>query len=110
MVLLKKRLPKRLATILEAVLTQLVMIAVVGPFFFIFFYMFWNALKPDYLFFEPGVWIFEPIFVNFTDVLENCDILLNIMNSVIRDVTKLNYPNQHDNTLCSLYRRYPPWN
>ena len=28
----------------------------------------------------------------------------------IRDVTKLNYPNQHDNTLCSLYRRYPPWN
>ena len=29
---------------------------------------------------------------------------------IIRDVTKLNYPNQHDNTLCSLYRRYPPWN
>ncbi len=28
----------------------------------------------------------------------------------LRDVTKLNYPNQHDNTLCSLYRRYPPWN
>ncbi len=29
---------------------------------------------------------------------------------LFRDVTKLNYPNQHDNTLCSLYRRYPPWN
>ena len=29
---------------------------------------------------------------------------------MLRDVTKLNYPNQHDNTLCSLYRRYPPWN
>ncbi len=83
MVLLKTYLPNRLAKVLEAVLTQLVMIAVVGPFFFIFFYMFWNSLKPDYLFFEPGVWIFEPIFVNFTDVLENSDILPNIMNSVI---------------------------
>ncbi|ETX01617.1 carbohydrate ABC transporter permease [Candidatus Entotheonella palauensis] len=83
MVLLKKRLPKRVAEVLEAVFTHLVMIAVVGPFFFIFFYMFWNSLKPDYLFFEPGVWIFEPIFINFTDVLENSDILPNIVNSVI---------------------------
>ncbi len=39
MVLLKKRLPKRLVNVLETVLTQLVMIAVVGPFFCIFFYM-----------------------------------------------------------------------
>ncbi len=83
MVSLKKRLPERIVKVLEAVLTQLVMMAVVGPFFFIFFYMFWNSLKPDYLFFEPGVWIFEPIFVNFTDVLENSDILPNIINSVI---------------------------
>ncbi|PON11656.1 hypothetical protein C2W62_43665 [Candidatus Entotheonella serta] len=28
----------------------------------------------------------------------------------LRNVTKLNYPSQHDNTLCRLYRRYPPWN
>ena len=28
---------------------------------------------------------------------------------LLRDVTKLNYPSQHDNTLCRLYRRYPPW-
>ncbi len=28
----------------------------------------------------------------------------------VRDVTKLNYPSQHDNTLCRLYRRYPLWN
>ncbi len=30
--------------------------------------------------------------------------------AAFRDVTKLNYPSQHDNTLCRLYRRYPPWN
>ena len=83
MVLLKKRIPKRYYQVLEAIFTQVVMLAVVGPFFFIFFYMFWNSLKPDYLFFEPGVWIFKPIFVNFTDVIENSDILPNILNSVI---------------------------
>ncbi len=33
-----------------------------------------------------------------------------VSGNLFRDVTKLNYPNQHDNTLCSLYRRYPPWN
>ncbi|MCZ6872346.1 MAG: carbohydrate ABC transporter permease [bacterium] len=83
MVSLKKRIPKRYYQVLEAIFTQLVMLAVVGPFFFIFIYMFWNSLKPDYLFFEPGVWFFKPIFVNFTDVLENSDILPNIFNSLI---------------------------
>ncbi len=83
MVLLKKRIPKRYYQVLETIFTQMVMLAVVGPFFFIFIYMFWNSLKPDYLFFEPGVWIFKPIFVNFIDVLENSDILPNILNSVI---------------------------
>ncbi|ETX03013.1 MAG: hypothetical protein ETSY1_01520 [Candidatus Entotheonella factor] len=83
MVLLRKYFPTNVAKVVEAVFTQLVLLAVVGPFFFIFFYMFWNSLKPDYLFFEPGVWIFEPIFINFTDVLENSNILPNILNSVI---------------------------
>ncbi len=83
MVLLNRLLPKRYARVLEALFTQVVLIAVVGPFFFIFFYMFWSSLKPDYLFFEPGVWLFEPIIENFTDVIENSDILPNIINSVI---------------------------
>ena len=83
MVLLKARLPKKLWKVLEFTTTQLMMIAVVGPFFFIFFYMFWNSLKPDYLFFEPGTWIFEPMWSNYTDVLENSDLFPNILNSLI---------------------------
>ena len=45
MVVLKQLLPRRAYKILEAVATQAVMIAIVGPFFFIFFFMFWNSLK-----------------------------------------------------------------
>ncbi|PON13320.1 hypothetical protein C2W62_34970 [Candidatus Entotheonella serta] len=37
-------------------------------------------------------------------------VLDGVDQNPLRDVTKLNYPNQHDNTLCRLYRRYPPWN
>ena len=51
------------------------MIAVVAPFFFIFFYMFWNSLKPDYLFFEPGTWIFDPLWSNYTEVFEYSDLI-----------------------------------
>ena len=69
--------------VLEALATQIVMIAIVGPFFFIFFFMFWNSLKPDYLFFEPGVWIFEPLWSNYTEVMEQSDLVRNIGNSVI---------------------------
>ncbi|MCP5149746.1 MAG: carbohydrate ABC transporter permease [Ectothiorhodospiraceae bacterium] len=76
-------MPRRAYKILEAVTTQLAMIAVVGPFFFIFFYMFWNSLKPDYLFFEPGVWRFEPVWENYTAVFENSDLVRNIGNSVV---------------------------
>lgn len=83
MVLLRRLLPRRAYKILEAVTTQLAMIAVVGPFFFIFFYMFWNSLKPDYLFFEPGVWRFEPVWENYTAVFENSDLVRNIGNSVV---------------------------
>ena len=83
MVLLKNRLPKRLWKVLEFTTTQIMMIAVVGPFFFVFFYMFWNSLKTDYLFFEPGTWVFEPMWSNYTDVIENSDLFPNIVNSLI---------------------------
>ena len=84
MVLLIKRwLPRRTYEILETIGTQIVMIAVVAPFFFIFFYMFWNSLKPDYLFFEPGTWIFEPLWSNYTEVFEYSDLIPNIVNSLI---------------------------
>jgi multiple sugar transport system permease protein len=59
------------------------MIAIVGPFFFIFFFMFWNSLKPDYLFFEPGTWVFEPMWSNYIDVYEQSDLVRNIGNSLI---------------------------
>lgn len=83
MVALKQHIPPRLFKFLEALLTQIVMIMVVGPFFFIFFYMFWSSLKPDYLFFEPGIWFFEPITQNYVDVIEQSDLLPNILNSLI---------------------------
>lgn len=83
MVALKRLLPRSVHKALEAILTQLVMIAVVGPFFFIFFFMAWNSLKPDYLFFEPGVWRFEPVWFNYVDVWENSDLVTNVMNSFI---------------------------
>ena len=83
MVSLKQLLPRRTYKILEAVATQVMMIAIVGPFFFIFFFMFWNSLKPDYLFFEPGTWVFDPIWSNYTDVYEQSDLVRNIGNSLI---------------------------
>ncbi len=83
MVLLKRLLPRKAYKILEAVGTQVLMISVVGPFFFIFFYMFWNSLKPDYLFFEPGTWIFEPMWSNYLEVFEQSDLIPNIGNSLI---------------------------
>lgn len=83
MVILKKLLPRRGYKILEALATQVMMIAIVGPFFFIFFFMFWNSLKPDYLFFEPGTWVFEPMWSNYIDVYEQSDLVRNIGNSLI---------------------------
>ena len=83
MVVLKKLLPRRGYKILEALTTQVMMIAIVGPFFFIFFFMFWNSLKPDYLFFEPGTWVFEPMWSNYIDVYEQSDLVRNIGNSLI---------------------------
>ncbi|MFT5510319.1 MAG: multiple sugar transport system permease protein [Hyphomicrobiaceae bacterium] len=83
MVLLRKYLPKRAYKAVEATLFHLMLWLVIGPFFFIFFFMFWNSLKPDYLFFEPGTWIFEPLWENYTDVYENSDLIGNIINSLI---------------------------
>jgi len=83
MVILKRLLPRRFYRFMEDFLFHLVLVAVVGPFFFIFFYMFWNSLKPDYLFFEPQTWIFEPVWSNYTDVYEQSDLIANIGNSLI---------------------------
>lgn len=83
MVVLKSLLGRRGYRIAQSVFTHIVMIAVVGPFFFVFFYMIWSSLKPDYLFFEPATWWFEPVFFNYTDVFQNSDILRNIGNSII---------------------------
>ena len=85
MVILRRLLPLRLAKAIEAVLFHLALLAIIGPFFFVFFYMFWNSVKPDYLFFEPEVWIFEPLWSNYTDVWENSDLIANIINSLIRN-------------------------
>jgi multiple sugar transport system permease protein len=81
--LLKKYLPRNLFRFLEFILTQILVLLVVVPFFFIFFYMFWNSLKPDYLFFEPETWFFEPMWSNYTDVFEYSDLLSNVYNSLI---------------------------
>jgi multiple sugar transport system permease protein len=83
MVILKKLLSRRGYKIVEALATQVMMIAIVAPFFFIFFFMFWNSLKPDYLFFEPGTWVFDPMWSNYIDVYEQSDLVRNIGNSLI---------------------------
>ena len=88
MVLLKRLLPGKIYKAVEGVFVQAVMLAVVGPFFFVFFYMFWNSLKPDYLFFEPGTWWgFEPMWSNYTDVYEQSDLFRNIGNSAIISIS-----------------------
>ena len=87
MVILRQLLPRRTYKVLEGLLFHLMLLAVIGPFFFIFFFMFWNSLKPDYLFFEPGVWIFEPQWSNYTEVYENSDLIANIINSLIISCT-----------------------
>jgi len=58
-------------------------LAVVGPFFFLFFYMVWNSVRPDFLFFEPGVWRFEPTLANYRAVFSQTEILANVKNGVV---------------------------
>ncbi len=83
MVVLRDLLPPGTRKALEAIGFHLALIAIVGPFFFVFFFMFWNSLKPDYLFFEPGTWIFEPLWSNYTEVWQNSDLVPNVINSLI---------------------------
>jgi multiple sugar transport system permease protein len=83
MVVLRRHLPRPVAKSIETVLTHLLFILVIAPFFFVFFYMVWSSLKPDYLFYEPGTWLFEPTLFHYRNVLEQSDLLGNITNSLI---------------------------
>lgn len=74
---------RQLKSLLRSVSTHLLMMCVVGPFVFFFFYMVWSSFKPDWLFYEPGVWLFEPTWINYADVLSETDILRNLLNSAI---------------------------
>ncbi|MEM7026447.1 MAG: carbohydrate ABC transporter permease [Pseudomonadota bacterium] len=80
---LRRHLPRPVARTIETVLTHLVFILVIVPFLFVFFYMVWSSLKPDYLFYEPGIWIFEPTLYHYHQVIEQSDLMLNIRNSLI---------------------------
>jgi multiple sugar transport system permease protein len=83
MVALMRVVPRPARKAVALGLTHVVFIAVVAPFFFVFFYMFWNSVKPDYLFYEPGTWIFQPTWDHYDSVLSNSPILDNIKNSLI---------------------------
>lgn len=58
-------------------------ILVIAPFAFIFVFMVWNSFKPDFLFLEPGVWLFEPTLLHYRDVIERGGLVENIVNSLI---------------------------
>ncbi|HEV7719290.1 MAG TPA: carbohydrate ABC transporter permease [Arsenicitalea sp.] len=60
-----------------------VALAAIAPFTFVFFFMVWNSFKPDFLFFEPGVWLFEPTLSHYQDVIEQSGLLQNLTNSLI---------------------------
>jgi multiple sugar transport system permease protein len=83
MVVLRRHLPRPVAKAAETVLTHVAFILVIAPFFFVFFYMVWSSLKPDYLFYEPGTWLFEPTLFHYRNVIEQSDLLANITNSLI---------------------------
>ena len=80
---LRRHLPRPLAKAIETVLVHLVFVLVIAPFLFIFVYMVWSSLKPDYLFYEPGTWFFEPTLYHYQQVIEESDLLFNIKNSLI---------------------------
>ncbi len=81
--ILRRNLPRGLAKALETLFAHLVLILVIAPFFFIFVYMVWSSLKPDFLFYEPGTWFFEPTLYHYHHVIQNSDLLVNIRNSLI---------------------------
>jgi multiple sugar transport system permease protein len=83
MVLLRRHLPRGAARLLEGGLFHLALLLVVAPFFFVFFYMAWSSVKPDYLFYAPDTWIFSPTLAHYRDVAANSALLPNILNSLI---------------------------
>lgn len=58
-------------------------ITVIAPFAFVFVFMVWNSFKPDFLFFEPGVWLFEPTLIHYRDVIGYSSLVENITNSLL---------------------------
>lgn len=58
-------------------------ITVIAPFTFVFVFMVWNSFKPDFLFFEPGVWVFEPTLMHYREVIQQTDLVQNITNSLM---------------------------
>lgn len=65
------------------VLPNLAAAVIIAPFLFVFVFMIWNSFKPDYLFFEPGVWRFEPTLLHYQDVIGKSHLLENLWNSLI---------------------------
>lgn len=58
-------------------------LAVMAPFAFVFVFMVWNSFKPDFLFFEPGIWLFEPTLMHYRDVVQQSSLVENIRNSLL---------------------------
>ncbi len=67
----------------RVLLPNLAALLVVAPFAFVFVFMIWNSFKPDYLFFEPGVWWFEPTLMHYRDVFGRSHIGENLKNSLV---------------------------
>ena len=83
MVLLSRIAPRWFIKGVEGVLFHCALVLVIAPFFFVFFYMVWSSLKPDYLFYDPGTWIFSPTLLHYREVFEGSHLVPNIMNSFI---------------------------
>jgi multiple sugar transport system permease protein len=45
--------------------------------------MVWSSFKPDFLFYEPGTWFFEPTLYHYRTVISGSDLVANITNSLI---------------------------
>lgn len=70
-------------TLNRVVLPNILAALIVAPFLFVFVFMIWNSFKPDFLFFEPGTWIFEPTLMHYQDVIRKSHLLENLRNSLI---------------------------
>lgn len=68
---------------LRTPLLHLASIILIAPFAFVFVFMIWNSFKPEFLFFEPGVWIFKPTLDNYRSVLTLTRLGDNLLTSLI---------------------------